>query len=207
MEWLKGKNAAVRAWAQTSRGKHTIAIIVALAIVGWALFRVTALVMQSRMQVYNPARAQLADGIPVSVMVMEKTDGVISEPLTVKNNRAYISGARMRRIAPGMRVGDGKIVSVSSNIDLDSGMHVVQTSGVADGAQTVEFRANGYFVPVHAVRDNAVFVARDGVATSVPVTVARSDAQYAYITSGLRDGDIVILSNVFDGDRVRIQDK
>lgn len=207
MEWLKQKNAAIRTWVKSSRGKRTIAVIVVLAVAGWVLFRITALVMQSRMQIYNPARAQLTDGVPVSVMQMHKTDGVISEPLTVKNNRAYVSGARMRRIAPGMRVGDGQIVSVSSTIDLDSGMHVVQTSGVADGQHMAAFRAHGYFVPVDAVRDNAVLVVRDGVAVSVPVTVARSDAEYAYITSGLNDGDVVILSHVFAGDKVNVQDK
>ncbi len=71
--------------------------------------------------------------------------------------------------------------------------------------QFAEFSATGYFVPVYAVNNGVVFVARDGVAVPVTVSVSRTDADTAYITSGLDDGDIVILSRVSAGDKIRVE--
>lgn len=205
MERIKEKISRVKQWARAPRTKKRMYIALVIILAGWVLFRFTVIGAQNRLQVYNPSRVAASDGVPVSVMEMHAAPGVIHEPLTVKNNRAYVSGARARLLRAGMPVADGEIVSVSSNIDLDTGMHVVTTRGVADGMHTAMFRANGYFVPVYAVDNGSVFVVRDGMAHRVPVTVSRQDLDTAYITSGLHDGDVVILSRVADGAKVKVQ--
>lgn len=193
-----------RTWIKTPRGKKSTYIVLVCVLVLWVVFRFVMIGIERGIHVYNPARAAIENGVVVDVMEMHAVPGVIREPLTVKNNRAYVSGARARLIHAGMPVGDGKIVSVASGIDYDTGMHAVRTANVADGMHYAEFRANGFFVPMHAINNGHVFVVRDGHAVSVPVTVSRSDVENAYITSGLTDGDIVILSRVSDGEKVQI---
>lgn len=205
MEKIKEKIVRVKEWAGTQRAKKRIYVALVVALVGWVLFRFIVIGIQHRLQVYNPARAAITDGVPVSVLEMKRAPGVILEPLTVKNSRAYVSGARAALLRVGMKVGDGEIVSVASNIDLDTGMHVVRTRGVADGLQFAEFRTEGYFIPVHAISAGDVFVVRDGMAHRTPVTVGRQDRDTAYITAGLTDGDMVIVSRVADGDKVSIK--
>lgn len=205
MEKLKEKIVRVKEWANSPRTKKRMYIALVLILVGWVAYRFAVIGAQNRLQVYNPARAAISEGVPVSIMEMHREKGVIREPLTIKNNRAYVSGARAALLQPGMKVADGEIVSVSSNIDLDTGMHVVRTRGVADGLQFALFSTNGYFVPVYAVNNGVVFVLRDGVAHSVPVKVSRQDLDMAYITSGLKEGDVVILSRVAEGSKVNVK--
>lgn len=205
MEKIKEKIVRVKEWAATPRAKKRLYIALVVILAGWVLFRFAVIGAQHRLQVYNPARAAITDGIPVAVLEMKRAPGVILEPLTIKNNRAYVSGARAGLLRAGMKVGAGEIVSVATNIDLDTGMHVVRTRGVANGLQFAEFRANGYFVPVHAIDAESVFVARDGIAHRTAVKIGRQDRDNAYITSGLNDGDMVIVSRVADGDKVSIK--
>ena len=84
-------------------------------------------------------------------------------------------------------------------------MYVVHTSGVSDGLQMAEFNATGHFVPLYAITDGMVYVAENGVATARTVEIARQDSENAYIKSGLRNGDVVILSSVRAGDKVQIK--
>ncbi len=175
-----------------------------VALVGWVIFRFAAIGAENALLVFNPARSAIDTGAPVYVQEMTATDGVLYEPVAVRNNRAYVSGARIATLRPGQKIGDGKIVSVSKNIDFDTGMYLVRTSGVADGLQYAQIPANGYFVPVYAVKDNSVMVVQNGRASVRNVTVSRQDAQNAYITSGLMDGDVVILSTIADGAKVQI---
>lgn len=205
MEKLKEKIVRVKEWANSPRTKKRMYIALVLILVGWVAYRFAVIGTQNRLQVYNPARAAVSEGVPVSVMEMHIEKGVIREPLTIKNNRAYVSGARAALLRPGMKVADGEIVSVSSNIDLDTGMYVVRTRGVADGLQFALFSTSGYFVPVYAVNNGSVFVLRDGTAHSVPVKVSRQDLDMAYITSGLKEGDVVILSRVAEGSKVNVK--
>ena len=136
---------------------------------------------------------------------MSSAPGTLYEPLAVKNNRAYVSAARAQKLRAGQKIGDGKITSVSSNIDYDTGMYIVRTTGVSDGLQMAEFTTTGHFVPLYAITDGSVFVIENGVATVRNVNVARQDSENAYIASGLRDGDIVILSSVRAGDKVQMK--
>jgi hypothetical protein len=80
----------------------------------------------------------------------------------------------------------------------------VRTSGVSDGLQFAEFSADGYFIPLYAISDGVVFVAQDGVAVARQVNVVRQDSENAYVASGLNDGDVVILSKVKSGDKVKV---
>lgn len=204
MQKIKDLIARIRAYIGRPRAKKRIYAALVVILIGWVVYRFVAIGVQNRINVYNPARVNNTDGMLVTVQEMHPTTNVIREPLTIKNNRAYISGARANFIRPGQKVGNGEIVSVSSGLDYDTGMHSVRTRGVADGLQFAEFRATGFFVPLYAVHSDHVFVMRDGVAHAVPVHVARSDTDMAYITSGISDGDVVILSRVQSGDRVRV---
>lgn len=205
MENLKEKIAHAKQWATTPRMKKRMYIVLVIILVCWVVFRFVMIGVQSRLNVYNPARAAISDGVPVSVVEIQRVPGVIYEPLTVKNNRAYVSGARANLLRAGMKIDGGEIVSVSSNIDLDTGMHVVRTRGVSDGQHMAQFRTTGYFIPVSSLDNGAVYVARNGVAVRTPVTVSRQDMNTAYITSGLNTGDVVILSRVADGTKVNVK--
>lgn len=189
----------------TKRFKHIVFCALVLLLIGWAVFRFAAVASENARYVFNAARVAADTGAPIEVIEMSRKSGVLYEPLSVQNNRAYVSGARAANLRAGQRVGNGKIVSVSSGLDLDTGMYVVRTSGVADGLQYAEYSANGYFVPLYAIADNSVLVVSDGVATPRAIKIARQDAENAYIASGLDDGDIVILSTVNAGDKVQIK--
>ena len=68
-----------------------------------------------------------------------------------------------------------------------------------------EFSANGFFVPLYAIKDNSVYVVQDGIATPRNIQIARQDSEMAYVSSGLKAGDLVILSTVNSGDKVSVQ--
>lgn len=185
--------------------KKAMYIALVAILVGWVIFRFAAVASENARYVYNASRVAADVGMPVDALEIVATDGVLYEPISVKNNRAYVTGERASKLRAGQKVGDGKIVSVSRGLDLETGMILVRTSGVSDGLHYAEFSANGYFVPLHAITNGTVFVAQNGVATARTVNVVRQDSENAYITSGLRDGDIVILSRVNSGDKVKVQ--
>lgn len=189
----------------TKKFKKIAYISLVAILVGWVIFRFAAVASENARFVFNASRVAADTGAPVLAIEMANTSGTLYEPLSVQNNRAYVSGARAKKLRAGQKVGDGKIVSVSSNIDYDTGMYVVRTSGVADGLQMAEFTADGYFVPLYAITDGMVYVAENGVATTRAVEIARQDSENAYIKSGLHDGDVVILSSVRAGDKVQIK--
>ncbi|MBR5153529.1 MAG: hypothetical protein IKW57_01925 [Alphaproteobacteria bacterium] len=184
--------------------KHILYVALVVLLAGWVIFRFAAVASENARYVFNASRVAADQGMPVVVEHMHAGAGTLYEPLSVQNNRAYVSAERASKLHAGQRVGDGKIVSVSNRIDYDTGMYVVRTSGVSNGLQMAEFTANGYFVPLYAVNNNSVFVMVDDYAVSRPVDIARRDSETAYITSGLSDGDIVILSSVNAGDKVQI---
>ena len=185
--------------------KKWIYILSMFAIVFWICFRIVALILQHNQDVFNISRDVSMNGTPVLTMTAQNSSGVLHEPITVEKNKAYVTGNRVGLFRAGQKVGNGKITSVSQNINLDTGMYVIKTSNVENGLQYVEYTRNGYFVPVYAVVDDNVFVYENGVATLRKVIVAHSDADVALITQGLHDGDIVILSKVSSGEKVRIE--
>ena len=189
----------------TKKFKKIAFISLVTVLLGWVIFRFAVIASENARFVYNASRVSAATGTPVMAIKMSNTSGTLYEPLAVKNNRAYVSASRASKLRAGQKVGDGKIVSVSSNIDYNTGMYVVRTSGVADGLQMAEFSATGYFVPLYAITDGTVYVVENGVAVARSVKIARQDSENAYIKSGLKNGDVVILSSVRAGDKVQIK--
>lgn len=187
------------------RARKIMSIGLVAALVLWVVFRFTMIGIENARSVYNAARVAETDGVPVVVQQIERTSGVLREPIAVKSNRAYVASGRAHKFGAGQHVAGGVIVSVSPDIDLDSGMHVVRTRGVADGLQYAEFRATGHFVPVYAVNNGVVMVADGNIARARDVVVARQDAENALISSGLNDGDVVILTRVSDGEKIQIK--
>lgn len=188
------------------RARKIMSIGLVAALVLWVVFRFTMIGIENARSVYNAARVAETDGVPVVVQQIERTSGVLREPIAVKSNRAYVASGRAHKFGAGQHVAGGVIVSVSPDIDLDSGMHVVRTRGVADGLQYAEFRATGHFVPVYAVNNGVVMVADGDIARARDVVVARQDAENALISSGLNDGDVVILTRVSDGEKIQVKE-
>ena len=185
--------------------KKILSIICIACLISWVVFRFAAIGAERGRNVFNPSRYDAANGIPVESITVEKHQQVLKEPIAVNNNKAFVSGSRIGRFAAGQKVENGKIVSVSKNLDLDTGMHVIKTKGVSDGLHYAEYQNVGYLVPVYAVKGDKVFVAKDGKAVLQDVTIIRQDADNALITSGLNDGDDVILSKVEDGQKIRLE--
>lgn len=188
------------------RARKIMSIGLIAVLVLWVVFRFTMIGIENARSVYNAARVAQTDGVPVVVQQIERTSGVLREPIAVKSNRAYVASGRAHKFGAGQHVAGGVIISVSPDIDLDSGMHVVRTRGVADGLQYAEFRATGHFVPVYAVNNGVVMVADGNIARARDVVVARQDAENALISSGLNDGDVVILTRVSDGEKIQVKE-
>lgn len=183
--------------------KHTFGIVFIIAMLGWAGFRFATIASENRREVYNISRVSADQGIPVETLVITTKTGTLYEPLSVKNNRAYVSVARANGLKAGQRVANGIIKSVSRGIDLNTGMHIVRTENVDDGIQFAEFVADGHFVPLYAISNNQVHIVENGIATIRNVVIERQDSENAYLSSGLNDGDVVILSAVSTGDKVK----
>ena len=189
-----------------TRRSKTIIYITILTLITLAFgYRFYAVSQENSFEVFNIIRHNAQNGVPAQVMEMHKTDGVLFEPLTIKNNRGFVSGARLSVFKAGQKVGNCKIVSVSRNIDLDTGMYVIRTQGCDDGLQYVENVKSGFYIPVSALRGNNVYVVNDGVAQSRQVVIENRDINNALIKSGIDDGDVVILSDIRDGDKVKIE--
>lgn len=197
MEKLKSK-------IKTKEFKNITYGVCGIALFAWVVFRFAAIGSEKAMSVFNPTRYSADVGMPVYAIEMQKKTDVLQEPIEVKNNKALVSSARVNKFKPGQIVGSGKIVSVSQDIDLNTGMHVIRTNGVADGLQYAQFQTNGYFVPLYAINDNKVMVSDDGIASAQTVSVIRQDAENALV-EGLKDGDVVILSKVDAGTKIQIK--
>jgi hypothetical protein len=170
----------------------------------WVIFRFAAFSAENRRYVFNASRVAMDVGMPVETMTVQVASGTLYEPLDIKNNRAYVSGERAEKLRAGQKIENGKIAYVSKILDLNTGMFLVRTSGVSNGLHFAEFTTDGIFVPLYAIADNSVFVVENGVAVARDVVIARQDSEHAYIKSGLNTSDIVILSNVQSGDKVKI---
>ncbi len=177
-----------------------IYILIGVIITGWIGYRVYAIYHEARREVFNAARASAA---PAETMIVTQKLGVLREPLFIKNNQAFVSGTRVNRFGIGQKVGPaGRIISVSSKVDLDTGMYLIQTSGAADGEQFAEQKYTGFFIPASAVRDGKIMIVQNGVVVANGVKIVNRDSENVLIQRGLNDGDIVVLSRVEEGTRV-----
>lgn len=190
---------------KTRKSKNIIYTAVVVAIVSVFAYRFYTVAKENNYEVFNIIRHNAENGVPVRILEMQKTDGVLLEPLTIKNNRAYISGARLQYFKAGQKIGQCKVVSVSRSIDLDTGMHVIKTTNCKDGLQYAENVKNGFYVPVSALRGNTVYVVNNGVAELRNIEIENRDMENALIKSGLNVGDQVILSNVKSGEKIKIE--
>lgn len=154
--------------------------------------------------VFNIIRNNASTGMPVNVITVSGQDGFLHEPVNIRNNRAYVAGNRVGMFKVGQNVGNCKISYVSNNIDLDTGMYVIKTSKCEDGLRFIENKKHGFYVPVSAVSGNYVYVVNGGVAQKREVVISGRDLQNVVIQSGLNDGDMVILSNVKDNQKIRV---
>jgi hypothetical protein len=189
---------------QKKKFKHAFFIALVAIMTCWVIFRFAAFSAENRRYVFNASRVAMDVGMPVETMTVQVASGTLYEPLDIKNNRAYVSGERAEKLRAGQKIENGKIAYVSKSLDLNTGMFLVRTSGVSNGLHFAEFTTDGIFVPLYAIADNSVFVVENGVAVARDVVIARQDSEHAYIKSGLNTGDIVILSNVQSGDKVKI---
>ena len=183
--------------------KHAIFIALVAVMVGWVVFRFIAYASENSRYVFNASRVAAEKGLPIEFVIVQSKTGTLYEPLSVKNNRAYVSAERASKLRVGQKIENGKINFVAKNVDLNTGMYLVRTSGVSDGLHFAEFTTDGIFVPLYAVSDNSVIIVDNGVAVLRNVKIARQDSETAYIESGLQPGDIVVLSNVQPGDKVK----
>ena len=189
---------------KTRKSKNIIYCLVVGALVLVFGYRFYVVARERGTDVFNITRNNIENGTPVEILTMSETDGVLYEPITIKNNRAYVSGARINTFKVGQKIGDCKIVSVSHNIDLDTGMHVIKTDKCSNGLQYVEIAKRGLYVPISAVRGNSVYVVDSGVARSRDIIISGRDLQNVLVKSGLQNGDVVILSDVKDGEKIKI---
>jgi hypothetical protein len=183
--------------------KHAIFIALVAVMVGWVVFRFIAYASENSRYVFNASRVAAEKGLPIEFVIVQSKTGTLYEPLSVKNNRAYVSAERASKLRVGQKIENGKITFVSKNVDLNTGMYLVRTSGVSDGLHFAEFTTDGIFVPLYAVSDNSVMIVDKGVTVPRNVKIARQDSETAYIESGLQPGDIVVLSNVQPGVKVK----
>ena len=181
---------------------YTIIIFSVVAIFGYRFLRVY---QEHSFEVFNIIRANKDNGTPVEVLHIEKKNGILYEPLTIKNNRAFVSGARINIFKPGQKSGNCKIVSVSHNIDLDTGMHIIRTQNCPNGLQYIEKEKVGFYIPISAINGNTVYVVNNDIATIREIKIADRDAQNALIQSGITDGDIVILSKVKNNEKIKFE--
>ena len=180
--------------------KKKIIIIASIILIAMVSYRTFVIVSEHRREVFNPMR----DGIVlVETMVAHKKTDILREPLFIKNNTALVSRARINKFRPNQRIGSGRIVSVSNRIDLDSGMHIIRTNGVSNGMQFAESSYNGFFIPTAQISNSKIMVIENGIATQRSVTVVNRDARWSVISGGINEGDIIVLSMVEQGTKVR----
>ena len=189
---------------KTRKSKNVIYVVLCVLIVLAFGYRFYSVSRENSFEVFNIVRNNKSSGTPVSVLEMQKNNGVLYEPITIKNNRAFVSGKRVNMFRAGQKIGNCKIVSVSQNIDLDTGMYIVKTSNCSDGLQYVENVKNGFYIPVSAIHGNIVYIVDGNVARGVNIEIENQDMQNALVKSGIQSGDVVILSDVQNNQKIKI---
>lgn len=189
---------------QTRKSKNVIYWIVGCLVLFAFAYRFYMVEAERNANVFNIIRNNASTGTPVNVITVSGQDGFLHEPVNIRNNRAYVAGNRVGMFKVGQNVGNCKISYVSNNIDLDTGMYVIKTSKCEDGLRFIENKKHGFYVPVSAVSGNYVYVVNGGVAQKREVVISGRDLQNVVIQSGLNDGDMVILSNVKDNQKIRV---
>lgn len=184
--------------------KKLVYILCAMVIVTLVAIRVSAIGTEKHQYVFNAARIAADSGVAVETMVAKTTDGILNAPIHINSNRGYVAYARLGKFAPGQKVGGGEIISVSNQIDLDTGMYIVRTKNVKNGFHMAQTVVRGIYVPLYAINNGVVMVVSDGIAVSRDITIQNSDDEFA-VVDGITDGDIIILSHINNGDKLRVK--
>ena len=170
-----------------------------------SLFRIIVFGIEKARSVFNISRNNIEFGIPVNVYTIKEEVNYLKEPLFIKNNKTFISIKRIYKFKVGQKIGNGEIIFVSRNINLDTGMCIIKTKNVEDGINYVEMERKGFFIPIYALYKNKVFLLKNGRAIETKVDVIDKDSSSALV-KGLDDGDIVILSKVENNQKVKISE-
>lgn len=189
---------------RSKKFKHVFFIALVAIMAGWVIFRFAAVASENARFVFNASRSAADVGLPIESVTVQVASGTLYEPLSVKNNRAYVSAERASKLYAGQKIENGKITHVSNSIDLNTGMYLVRTTGVSDGLHFAEFTKDGIFIPLYAISNNSVLVVDNGTAVVREIKIMRQDSENAYVASGLNSGDVVILSKVNAGDKVKL---
>ena len=185
--------------------KKNVYTVVLGVLAIWFIYRFVMVAIESRMVVFNPMRAAGQNGIIVDTIVAEQKSGIIKTPLSVENNRAYVSGAHRRGLKVGQKLGYGELTYVGNQLDLDTGMYIVRTKNVDDGVVFAESECSGFFIPTYAVRESQVMRAESGSVIAVPVTVNASDSDFSCVSGEIKDGDIIVLSKVEPNQKINVK--
>lgn len=189
---------------KTRKSKNVIYLIVGCLVLFAFAYRFYVVEAERNANVFNIIRNNASTGTPVNVITVSGQDGILHEPVNIRNNRAYVAGNRVGMFKVGQSVGNCKISYVSNNIDLDTGMYVIKTSKCEDGLRFIENKKHGFYVPVSAVSGNYVYIVNGDIAQKREVVISGRDLQNVVIQSGLNNGDMVILSNVKDNQKIRV---
>ena len=100
---------------KTRKSKNIIYSLIGSFVVLCFGYRFYSVSQENNFDVFNIIRNNAQNGIPVNVLQMQKQDGILYEPLTIKNNRAYVSGGRINIFKNGQKADNCKIISVSKN--------------------------------------------------------------------------------------------
>lgn len=189
-----------------NNSKFLFGILLALVVVGIVGLRIKDLRAAAARQVYNIERINKEVGVPVDSIVVNRKRGVVTEPLFVKDGISYVSAARAAKFKAGQKVGArGRVTHVSRNVDLDTGLYAVRVSGASGGAH-IELECDGFFVPVSAINNQEsaqyLMVNIDGYSVKKHVDVVCQDSEMV-VVSGLSNGDIVVLSKIGEGVKLR----
>ena len=99
---------------KTRESKKIIYTIIICIVACIFAFRFYMVAKENSFEVFNIIRNNAQNGTPVEIIEMKKTNGVLLEPLTIKNNRGFVSGKRLNLFHAGQKIGNCKIVSVSN---------------------------------------------------------------------------------------------
>ena len=93
--------------------KHILYVALVVLMAGWVVFRFAAVASENARYVFNAARVAADSGAPIQTLDVATKSGTLYLPLSVQNNRAYVSGDVAANLKAGQRIGNGQIVSVS----------------------------------------------------------------------------------------------
>ncbi|MCL2506169.1 MAG: hypothetical protein FWF00_00565 [Endomicrobia bacterium] len=167
-----------------------------------AVNRMKYIAEENAREVFNIARAEKIDGVPVETMIAKVETGFLRSPAAVRNGRILVAGNRINQFRVGQRLsGGGRINSIPGRVDLDTGLFAITTNS-RSGNFFVEMEHRGVFVPLSAIENSAIMLSENGIATTKRIAVVATDIERA-VVRGLAAGDVIILTRIEPGTKIR----